>query len=36
VGGVVRSLASGASEESVTLPPACAALRGAQFVKVVP
>ena len=36
VGGVVRSLESGATEESVTLPPACAALRGAQFVKVVP
>ncbi|MEH3068485.1 MAG: hypothetical protein PGN15_10720 [Aeromicrobium erythreum] len=36
VGGVVRSLESGATEDSVTLPPACAALRGAQFVKVVP
>ncbi|ALX06204.1 hypothetical protein [Aeromicrobium erythreum] len=36
VGGVVRSLESGATEGSVTLPPACAALRGAQFVKVIP
>ncbi|MDR6117734.1 hypothetical protein QE370_000918 [Aeromicrobium sp. SORGH_AS981] len=36
VGGVVRSLESGATEGSVTLPSACAALRGAQFVKVVP
>ncbi|WP_370187510.1 hypothetical protein [Aeromicrobium sp.] len=36
VGGVVRSLQSAAEEGSVELPPACAALRGAGFVKVAP